>query len=86
MAVQDKEDLLQMYGRMMAYSAIESAIESGQFVTLDDVLVAVKQGAEFISNELRGSPEFGQTRIINAEEFFTIVAAYELENDKPQKH
>jgi len=48
----DARDAAELYGRMIEDCDIQMAIESGQFKSLDDVLVAVKGRAEHINKEL----------------------------------
>lgn len=49
----DPEEAAQFYGRMLESVDIERAIESGQFKTLDDVLVNVRARAAAIDANLR---------------------------------
>lgn len=62
---QDEAD--QLYGRMMEACDIESAIESGQFQTLGDVLAALKARSAHINGRLQAAgllpaPQYGILR------------------------
>lgn len=48
----NERDAAELYGRMIEDCDIQMAIESGQFKTLEDVLIAVKTRAEHINKEL----------------------------------
>lgn len=63
----DKEEADQLNGRMMEDCDIQMAIESGQFKTLDDVLLFTAARAESIQAELRKHGYLG--RSITREEF-----------------
>lgn len=62
------EEIFELTGRMYEAIDIEHSIESGQFQTLDDVLLAVKARSGFIQKKLESSGvEFA--RSISMDEF-----------------
>lgn len=62
-----KDDVDEMYGRMMECSDIAAAIQSGQLKSLDDVLNALKKRSESISQAFSEGGLIGGRPVIHCE-------------------
>ncbi|WP_408601363.1 hypothetical protein [Pseudomonas sp. PLMAX] len=62
-----KDDVDEMYGRMMESCDIAAAIQSGQLKSLDDVLSAVKKRSESISQAFSEGGLIGGRPVIHCE-------------------